>query len=208
MKKVIVITGMIVAIALVINVVAQQTQPSGQQQGTQQQTMQQNPQQPAPQVKVAPTLKNKANSPNPPSTAQNKTQKTSIGTGKATVSASQPSSSWVEQVDMDADGRPEETQFLYDAQRGVLYSSWNGSFTCQNGKTATGDVVEAVNAKGNKAGKPVGSGWYTVGLDEGKCGANKTAEYGCRFDASGNPTECGVATMNDTTGEIDIAVVQ
>src|SRR5213075_2972280 len=158
--------------------------------------------------KVAPALKNKANSPTPPSTAQNKTQKTSIGAGKATVTASQPSSFWVEQVDMDADGRPEDTQFLYDAQRGVLYSSWNGSFTCANGQTAKGDVLEAVNAKGNKAGKPVGSGWYTVGLDEGKCGAKQTAEYGCKFDATGKPTECGVATMNDTTGEIDIAVVQ
>jgi hypothetical protein len=208
MNKGIVIAGMIVATGLVINVLAQETGTSSQQQGSQQQSMPQSTQQSAPQVKVAPALTNKANSPNPPSTAQNKSQKTSIGTGKATVTASQPSSFWVEQVDMDSDGRPEITQFLYDSQRGVLYSSWNGSFTCPNGQTATGDVLEAVNAKGNKAGKPVGSGWYAVGVDAGKCGAKETAEYGCKFDASGNPTECGIATMNDTTGEIDVAVAK
>ena len=33
------------------------------------------------------------------------------------------------------------------------------------------------------------------------------AEYGCKFDAAGNPTECGAATINNTTGEIDVAVV-
>jgi hypothetical protein len=204
MKKTIVLAGLIVVLGLAVKSNAGQSQS----QGGQQQGIQQSAQQPTPQIKVGPALTSKANSPAPSSSAQNKTQKTSIGKGKTTVKASQPSSFWTEEVDINADGRPETTDFLYDAQRGIVYTAWDGSFTCQNGQTANGSILEGVYAKGNKAAKPVGSGWYTVGLDEGKCGARAAGEYGCKFDANGNPTECGVATLNDATGEIDVAVVQ
>ena len=30
----------------------------------------------------------------------------------------------------------------------------------------------------------------------------------CKFDASGNPTECGAATINAATGDIDVVAVQ
>jgi hypothetical protein len=208
MKRTIAMAGLIVALGFAIKSKAGQSQSQGGQQQSMQQSTQQTTQQPTPQVKVGPALTSKANSPTPAPTAQNKTQKTSIGKGKTTVKASQPSSFWTEEVDVNADGKAETTDFLYDAQRGIVYAAWDGSFTCQNGQTANGSILEGVYAKGNKAGKPVGSGWYTVGLDEGKCGAKAAAEYGCKFDASGNPTECGVATLNDATGEIDVAVVQ
>jgi hypothetical protein len=160
----------------------------------------------APQVKVGSAAAAKAATPAPSASATNKSSKTSIGKGKTTVKTSQPSSFWVESIDINGDGKPEETDMLYDADRGVLYSAYEGEFTCQNGQTGTGSILEAVATKGNKAGKPVGSGWYLVDVDEGKCGAKAAAAYGCKFDASQNPTECGLATLNEATGELDIAV--
>ena len=66
----------------------------------------------------------------------------------------------------------------------------------------------AIYAKGNKAGQPVGSGWYVVGLNAGQCGVAKEGAYGCKFDASGNYTACGAAVVNNKTGELDVVVVR
>jgi hypothetical protein len=63
-------------------------------------------------------------------------------------------------------------------------------------------------AKGNPANKRVGSGWYMVNLNAGQCVAKKAGTFGCKFDANGNATECGAATVNDATGEIDVVVAQ
>lgn len=164
--------------------------------------------QPAPKVKVGGAVGAKANSPTPGPSAQNKSKKTKVGEGKLAVKASQPSSSWTEQVDLEDDGTVESTDFLYDANRGVLYAYRQDDFTCQDGKPGRANMIEAIYTTGNKAGKPVGSGSYAVGLNEGQCGAKEAGEYGCRFDANGNPTECGVATVNYTTGDVDIAVAQ
>lgn len=192
MKNVIVLAGLAVATGLGVHA------------GSAQQATQQS----APKVTVGSALKEKANSPTPPAAAKNTAQKTSIGKGKTSVKASQPSSFWVEQLDVDDDGTVESSDFLYDAQRGVLYTYREDDFTCQNGKPESGSILEAVYAKGNQAGKPVGSGWYVVGLNAGQCGAKQSGALGCKFDASGNPTECGVADINYATGELDVAVAQ
>ena len=68
--------------------------------------------------------------------------------------------------------------------------------------------LEALYAKGNQAAKPVGSGWYLVGLNAGQCGTKQSAAFGCKFDANGNPTECGAAEINYATGELDVVVAQ
>jgi hypothetical protein len=169
---------------------------------------QQSTQQPAPKVKVGTAVGAKANSPAPSATAKNQSQKTTIGAGKLSVKASQPSSYWTEEVDMEDDGSVETTEFLYDAGRGIVYTYREDDFTCADGQPGKAKMTEAIYATGNKAGKPVGSGWYTVRLNQSQCGAKKAGEYGCRFDASGNPTECGVATINYATGEVDVVQVQ
>jgi hypothetical protein len=161
----------------------------------------------APKVTVGGKLKTKANSPAPPASAKQQSQKTAIGKDKVAVNASGPSSFWTEEVDVDDDGVVEDNQFLYDAKRDMLFTYREDDFGCANGGTASGGILEALYAKGNPAGKPVGSGWYVVNLDAGKCGAKQSGVYGCKFDAAGNPTECGAATINNATGEIDVAVV-
>jgi hypothetical protein len=162
----------------------------------------------APKVKVGPAVAAKANAPAPGATANNQSQKSSIGKGTTSVKSSTPASFWTEQVDIDDDGTVEDNQFLWDAQRGVLYTYREDDFSCTNGKPETGKILMAIYAKGNKAGMPVGSGWYVVGLNAGQCGVAKEGTFGCKFDASGNYTACGAAVVNNKTGELDVAVVQ
>jgi hypothetical protein len=164
-------------------------------------------QQGAPTVKTGSALKAKAATPAPSATAKNKSQKTSVGKGKATAKASAPSSYWTEEVDLHDDGSVETTEFLYDAQRGIVYAYGEDDFSCANGKPEKAGILEAVYAAGNKAGKPAGSGYYVVGLNAGQCAAKKAGAYGCKFDTNGNPTECGAIAVNDVTGEVTVVAV-
>jgi len=190
-----------------VGLIALQSQ-TGQSQASQPQTGQsQAAQQNAPKVTVGQNLISKASAP-APSTAAKSTTKDTIGTGKVAVKASQPSSFWTEEIDVDNDGVAETTSFLYDAQRGVLYAYREDDFSCSNGKPESGSILAGLYAKGNKAGLPVGSGWYAVNLNAGQCNTQQSGTFGCRFDANGNPTECGAVTVNYATGEVDIAAVQ
>jgi hypothetical protein len=162
----------------------------------------------SPKVNVGPTVVAKANSPAPSATAKNQSQKSSIGKGGTSVKSSVPGSFWTDAVDIDDDGTVEDNQFLWDAQRGVLYTYRQDDFSCPNGKPESGSILMAINAKGNQAGKPVGSGWYVVGLNAGQCGVAKAGAFGCKFDGSGNYTECGAAVVNDKTGELDVVVAK
>jgi hypothetical protein len=42
--------------------------------------------------------------------------------GAASVEASGPSAYWTDVVDLDGDGVEEDTQFLFDKKRGILYT--------------------------------------------------------------------------------------
>ncbi|HUN61907.1 MAG TPA: hypothetical protein VMU53_07950 [Candidatus Sulfotelmatobacter sp.] len=168
----------------------------------------QSTQQTAPKVKVGTQLTAKAAAPTPGPTAKNTGQKTSVGKGATVVKASAPSSSWTEELDVDDDGSVETSDYLYDAQRGVLYTYREDDFSCPNGNPESGSILMALYAKGNKTNKPVGSGWYVVNLNAGQCAAKKAGTFGCKFDANGNATECGAARINDATGEIDVIVAK
>ena len=162
----------------------------------------------APKVKVGTKLTAKATTPAPGANAKNTAQKASVGKGTTSVKASQPSSFWTEELDVDDDGTVENSQYLYDAKRGVLYTYREDDFACPNGNPESGSILMALYAKGNPANKPVGSGWYLVNLNAGQCAAKKAGTFGCKFDADGNATECGAATVNNATGEIDVVVAK
>lgn len=142
--------------------------------------------------------------PVPSANARDKTQKNSIGKGALTVTTQQPVEFWREQIAFSGRGMI-TTDFLYDPNVGVLFGYREDDFKCVNGQPAYGGILEALYTKINHANKPAGSGWYAVELDTGKCAANKSGVYGCRFDASGNVAECGAATLNSHTGQLDIA---
>jgi len=189
MKKSIVLGGLLVGVTLTV---AQTQAPATT----------------APTVKVGAAVAAKAASPGPSATAKNQSQKTSIGTGGTSVKASSPASYWTDMVDIDDDGTVEDNQFLWDAQRGILYTYREDDFKCANGNPESGSILMGIYAKGNKAGAPAGSGWYVVGLNAGQCGMKKAGTFGCKFDASGNYTACGAAVVNEKTGDLDVVIVK
>jgi hypothetical protein len=192
MKNSVLLGGLLIGAGLVTLAVAQTQAPAST----------------APKVKVGAAVAAKAASPAPSATAKNQGKKTSIGKGATSVKASGPASYWTDMVDIDDDGQVEDNQFLWDAQRGILYTYREDDFTCANGKPESGNILMGIYAKGNKAGAPVGSGWYVVGLNAGQCGMAKAGTFGCKFDASGSYTACGAAVVNEKTGEVDVAIVK
>ena len=73
-------------------------------------------------MKVGSALEAKAKAPAAPDTAKQKSQQSSVGKGQLTMSTAQPSSFWTEEADVDDDATVETSDFLYDAQRGVVYT--------------------------------------------------------------------------------------
>ena len=148
-------------------------------------------------VKIQPAVAAKVGKPAP----ANATKKKSVGAGATTVntanSADDDDSFWVEQVDVDGDGTVEDTNVVWDDEDKVLYLYADGDFTCANGKTGSGGLLIALFGEGNTGKKPAGSGWYVVSLDEGECAAKAAGLYGCAFDAKGQATACGIATLDE-----------
>jgi hypothetical protein len=161
---------------------------------------------PTPTVNVGPAAAAKAANPAPSSAAKNQAQKAAIGVGAASVKASGPSAYWTDLVDIDGDGVEEDTQFLFDKRRGILYTYKQDNYQCGDGTSQNGDVLMGIYTQGNVAGAPQGSGWFVVGVKAGQCGEKKAGLFGCRFGASGKTTTCGTAKVKEESGEIDVVV--
>lgn len=158
-------------------------------------------------VQVPPAVVAKAKAPSPPANAQKKAQIGKNGTKLNTAdNASDNDSFWVENIDVNGDGVVDVADMLWDDEDRVLFLADTSPFQCKNGGTGSGDVIVALYGNGNTAGKPVGSGWYAVDLDEGECGAKAEGLYGCRFNATGTPTTCGAAVLDDATDDVVITV--
>jgi len=158
-------------------------------------------------VKVPAALIAKASDPKPPANA---TQKTSIGRGKTAANtangAGDTDSFWVEQIDVDGDGDVEAASLLWDDEDKVLYVyDENDSLVCADGSPATADMLIAINGAGNARHRPAGSGFYVVSLDATECKAEAAEAYGCRFDAKGSPTACGIVEVDDKNDDVIIA---
>ena len=160
----------------------------------------------APTMNVGPVAAAKAANPTPSAAAKNQGQKAGIGAGAASVKASGPSAYWTDLVDIDGDGVEEDTQFLFDKQRGILYTYKQDNYQCADGTSQNGDVLMGIYTQGNAAGRPSGSGWYVVAVKAGQCGEKKAGLFGCRFDASGKPTTCGTAKVKEESGEVEVVV--
>jgi hypothetical protein len=161
---------------------------------------------PTPTVNVGPVAAAKAANPAPSVAAKNQGQKTTIGSGTVSVKASGPSAYWTDLVDIDGDGVEEDTQFLLDKKRGILYTYKLDAYQCADGSSQTGEVLMGIYTQGNSDGKPPGSGWYVVAVKAGQCGEKKAGLFGCRFDASGKPTTCGTAKVKEESGEVEVVV--
>ena len=193
-KKLLTLTAsvFVIGIMLALTVIAQQSAPSSS----------------GVKMTVSPKVTAMAKNPAAPANAQ---QKTSVGKGSATMGTSNSSgdndSYWVQEVDVDGDGDVETANFLWDDEDKALFIGYEDDFTCNNGATGSGDILIGLNAAGNPRKMPVGSGFYAVSLDESECNVAEAALWGCKFDADGNATACGVATIDEKTDTIVIAAV-
>ena len=156
-----------------------------------------------PVVKPA-AVAQKAGSP-PPANA--KTTKTA-GSNKTAVStansASDDDSFWIEKIDVDGDGDAEDANLVWDDEDKVLFAYSAGTFACRNGGTATAELLVVAYGEGNTFKRPVGSGFWVADLDAGECNAKAAGLWGCKVDAKGNPTACGVATLDAKTDDLII----
>jgi hypothetical protein len=160
-----------------------------------------------PSVKPA-TVAKKAGTPPPASATKTK------AAGKTAVKASTANSDtdddsfWVEQLDMDGDGNVEDSSLVWDDEDKVLFAHSDGSFTCKNGATGSGELLVATFAAGNARNRPAGSGFWVAAVDKGECGAQAAALWGCRFDASGSETACGIVTIDEKNDDVVIVTAQ
>ena len=161
-----------------------------------------------PNVQVAPTVPAMAAHPAPSAQAKNQGRKTSIGGPAVSVKASGPSAYWTDLVDVDGDGVEEDNEFLYDKQRGMLYTYRHDNYQCADGSSQNGDVLMGIYTQENRAGKPAGSGWFVVAVNAGQCRETKAGLFGCRFDVNGKPTTCGTAKVKEAEGEVDVTIVK
>jgi hypothetical protein len=151
-------------------------------------------------VKVNPAaVQKKAQSP-PPASA---TKTGSVG-DHLKMATPAGSVSWAEQLDVDGDGQVDQATLAWDGTDKVLFSNTTGTFTCSNGATGSGELLIAVNGKGNHWNRPAGSGFWLAAVDKGQCGAQTDSLYGCKFDASGTATACGVAQLDEQNEDVVI----
>lgn len=158
-----------------------------------------------PDVKVTPPVQAKAAAPRPGPKASRKPDTEAFGKGAAAVHFKgnrRDRSFWAEQLDVDGSGNPVLVDEAWDNRAKVLYISNDRTFTCGNGQMASGSTLMAVYAKGNPRKRPVGSGWWVSELKAGDCGVPRDDLYGCRFDAAGNNSDCGEATIQSETDDV------
>ncbi len=140
--------------------------------------------------------------------------KTAKSIGKTSVKASTANhasdddSFWIEQIDIDGDGNVDDANLIWDDEDKVLFAYEEGTFTCGNGGTGSGELLVAVAAAGNPWKRPAGSGFWLAAVDEGECSAKAAGLFGCKFDAAGNSTACGIATLDEKTDDLVIVTAR
>ncbi len=161
-----------------------------------------------PNIHVTPPIQAKAAAPKPGPKAVKKAATKDFGKGKAAVhfkGSPHDRSFWAEQLDVDNSGNPVLVNEAWDNHSKVLYISNDRTFSCGNGQSASGSTLMAIYAKGNTRKRPVGSGWWVSELNAGDCGVPTEGLYGCRFDAAGNNSDCGSATIQPEVQDVIIA---
>ena len=156
-------------------------------------------------LQVNPTQVQKKASTPPPAAGTTKTSSVGQNVKMATPA---DSDSWAEQIDVDGNGTAEQTNLVWDGADKVLLSNSTGTFQCSDGSTGTGELLVAVNGAGNTRGRAAGSGFWVASMDKGQCGIPAGSMWGCRFNASGTATACGVATIDQKNNDVIIVTEQ
>ena len=158
-------------------------------------------------VKINPQAISRAAQPPPANASSTKT----AGKGDLAVNtANSPTDTdptWIESLDLDLDGNVDAAEYTYDDDDKVTYIYSEVTFPCINGDGQfKGGMLTAVYGLNNTWGKAPGAGWYVVALNAGQCKAEAKALWGCHFDATGQRTDCGWATIQADKDDIIITV--
>jgi hypothetical protein len=141
----------------------------------------------------------------PPAGAKTSTTAGGTKTKVSTANhATDSDSFWLERIDVDGDGDVEETNLVWDDEDKVLFAYSIGAFGCKGGGTATAELLVATFAEGNPRKRPAGSGFWVADLDASECNAKAAGLWGCKFDAKGTETACGVAVLDEKNDELTI----
>jgi hypothetical protein len=112
---------------------------------------------------------------------------------------------WVESLDIDGDGKAEQTTLLWDEEDKVLFAYADADVLCSDGSKASVTMLVGVNGPRNSHGRPEGSGFYVVWFDANEGGAAMAGLYGARFNGAGKVTGSGAATIVDASDDIRFA---
>jgi hypothetical protein len=156
------------------------------------------------QIKPSSAAMSKATSPKAPAGAK---KVSSVGAGNVSANtANTPTDtddSWTEMVDIDGDGDQEMVQWVWDDEDKVLYGYTEDDAAVGDGTVAAAELF-AFYATGNAGNQPVGSGWYVEGVGSSDSTGTYVNLWGCDFDANGNATQCGAATIDASNDAIVI----
>lgn len=155
----------------------------------------------------SPELQKRGASPSPGPGATNQTKKAVIGRGKTSIDTGDPKNPfWSETIDLSGAGQIVTADMLWDPSSKIFYAFTHTTLRCTHGKTVDTDILVGIYGKKNFLGKPVGSGWWVVDLQQDQCSAPMPAMYGCKFGASGEPLACGRAELDTRIN--DMAIVE
>ena len=129
-----------------------------------------------------------------------------LGEGALGVNATPDAVSWFEMVDIDSNGTPEKVGFMWDGNGKVMYAYTHDPITLDDGTIADKGLVVAQFGEGNTGRRPLGSGFwaYATARDTTDYRETEGTLYGCRFDRSGEETECGPGTWSRVNNDFKI----
>jgi hypothetical protein len=129
-----------------------------------------------------------------------------LGEGALGVNATPDAVSWFEMIDIDSSGTQEKVGFMWDATNKVMYAYTQDPVTLDNGSIADKGLVAGQFGEGNTANRPLGSGFwaYAVSRDTTSYREVEGGLYGCRFDGTGEETECGAGTWTRVNNDFAI----
>jgi len=151
-----------------------------------------------------PQLQSRYQSPTPGKGATNLAKKAVIGSGKTAIDTGGNNAFWTESSDLSDAGLVSQADMLWDSSSKIFYAYSQTTLRCTHGKTINGGILVAIYGKKNYLGKPPGSGWWMVDLQQGQCQAPVAGLYGCKFSPSGQSLACGRAEVDPRINDMSI----
>ena len=131
----------------------------------------------------------------------------SLGEGALGVTATPNAVAWFEMIDIDSSGTSEKVGFMWDATNKVMYAYTQDPVTLDDGTKADKGLLVGQFGENNTADRPLGSGFwaYATSRDTTSYREVEGVLYGCRFNSTGEETECGPGTWSRVNNNFAIS---